>query len=129
MFAFTNPVGNFRRSKAAIENWAQSVVGKSYKSWIISTLRSARSLEMVVHCVFALMSVSSFQGVEDNIEKPCEPLVDFARFIQRMAVHGELCMLRVLAYTIRDYIRAMEALVGEGYFLPLRLWDLLCHTL
>jgi hypothetical protein len=60
---------------------------------------------MVVYYVFVLMSVSSFQDVEDNLEKPYEPLVDFARFIQRIAVHGELSMLRVLVYIIRNYIR------------------------
>jgi len=113
-----SPTGYFTHSKSAIDFWARSDLGKSYKSWISSTLCNATSVERIARRVFALTSIKSFSvededDHEDDLEDPPEPLEDLYRFIEGLNVYDETLLLHTLAYAVRDY---MLIIGGQGHW-------------
>lgn len=109
MYTLANPTGQFEHSKSAIDLWAQSDAGRSYKSWILSTFSTATSVDMIARRVFVLVSIESFIAKdEDDLEDPPEPLADLYLFIRGMKVHNQPLLLRTLFNAIRDYMLITE---------------------
>jgi hypothetical protein len=110
MYTLANPTGQFEHSKSAIDLWAQSDAGRSYKLWILSTFSTATSVDMIARRVFVLISIASFteDDLEDDLEDPPEPLADLHLFIRGMKVHDQPLLLRTLFNAIRDYMLITE---------------------
>jgi hypothetical protein len=109
MYTLANPAGQFEYSKSAIDLWAQSDAGRSYKSWILSTFPTATSVDMIARRVFVLISIESFIAKDgDDLEDPPEPLADLLLLIKGTKAHDLPLLLRTLFNAIRDYMLITE---------------------
>ena len=109
MYTLANLTGQFEHLKSAIDLWAQSDAGRSYKSWILSTFPTATSVDMIARRVFVLISIGSFIAKDEgDLEDPPEPLADLHLFIIGIKVHNQPLLLRTLFNAIRDYMIITE---------------------